>query len=156
MPVLIAATEAIADPMFTWSSLAVPAGGICSSWSMIHSQSSWVSKTVSALFPGERTRPIGRAMGLIGHNLAGHRPARSYMDLNGYILPLSSPSTRNASGDLAGQPHHVNAGFERETSTVSAGGRPKWGYQMYPTTSRAAAAAQVLAYDVTSGRESQS
>jgi hypothetical protein len=50
--------------------------------------------------------------------------------------------------EIGWNPHHVNEGFDRETSTVSVCGTAKWGYQMYPTASEPERIAQVLAYDV--------
>ena len=149
MPVLIAATEAIADPMFNLEQLGSTGG-----WNMFFVVNGPLAKQlgiengVGLVSRGANTA-IGRAMGLIRHNLAGHRPGEIYMGTFGYILPPVFAEHEERLQEIGWQPHHVNAGFDRETSTVSAGGTAKWGYQMYPTTSEPQRLAQVLAYDVT-------
>jgi hypothetical protein len=148
MPVLIAATEAIADPTFNLEQLGSTGG-----WNMFFvvngplAEQMGIEKGVGLVSRGANTA-IGRAMGLIRHNLAGHRPGEIYMGTFGYILPPVFAEHEECLHEIGWHPHHVNAGFDRGTSTVSAGGTAKWGYQMYPTTSEPERLAQVLAYDV--------
>lgn len=148
MPVLIAATEAIADPLYNLEQLGSTGG-----WNMFFVVNGPLAKLVGVengvgLASRGANTAIGRAMGLIRHNLAGHRPGEVYMGTFGYILPPVFAENEAWLHGIGWTPHHVAEGFDGESSTVSAGGTAKWGYQMYPTTSEPERLAQVLAYDV--------
>jgi hypothetical protein len=148
MPVLIAAAEAIGDPMYNLEQLGSTGG-----WNMFFVVNGPLAKRlgiengVGLVSRGANTA-IGRAMGLIRHNLGGHRPGEVYMGTFGYILPPVFAENEEMLQEIGWNPHHVNEGFDRETSTVSVCGTAKWGYQMYPTASEPERIAQVLAYDV--------
>jgi len=148
MPVLIAATKAIGDPTYNLEQLGSTGG-----WNMFFVVNGPLAKQlgiengVGLVSRGTNTA-IGRAMGLIRHNLAGHRPGEVYMGTFGYILPPVFAENEEWLREIGWQPHHVVEGFDQKTSAVSAGGTARWGYQMYPTTSEPERLAQVLAYDV--------
>jgi len=148
MPVLIAATEAIGDPSYNLEQLGSTGG-----WNMFFVVNGPLAKRlgiengVGVVSRGANTA-IGRAMGLIRHNLAGHRPGEVYMGTFGYILPPVFAENEEWLREIGWKPHHVSEGFDSGTSTVSVGGTARWGYQMYPTTSEPERLAQVLAYDV--------
>ena len=148
MPVLIAATEAIGDPVYNLEQLGSTGG-----WNMFFVVSGPLAKRlgiehgVGLVSRGANTA-LGRAMGLIRHNLAGHRPGEVYMGTFGYILPPVFAENEELLRAIGWKPYHVTEGFDGGTSTVSVGGTAKWGYQMYPTTSEPERIAQVLAYDV--------
>lgn len=149
MPVLIAAVEAIGDPDYNLEQLGSTGG-----WNMIFVVNGPIAKQlgiesgVGLVSRGANT-VIGRAMGLIRHNLAGHRPGEVYMGTFGYILPPVFAENEDILREIGWKPHQVEAGFDIGTSTVAACGTGKWGYQMYPTAeSEPERLAQVLAYDV--------
>jgi hypothetical protein len=148
MPVLIAATEAIGDPNYNLEQLGSTGG-----WNMFFVVNGPLAKRlglengVGLVSRGANT-VIGRAMGLIRHNLAGHRPGEVYMGTFGYILPPVFAENEEWLQEIGWTPYHVSEGFDRGTSAVSVGGTARWGYQMYPTTSEPEHLAQVLAYDV--------
>jgi len=148
MPVLIAATEAIGDPSYNLEQLGSTGG-----WNMFFVVNGPLAKRlgiengVGLVSRGANTA-IGRAMGLIRHNLAGHRPGEVYMGTFGYILPPVFAENDGWLQEIGWKPYHVSEGFDSGTSTVSVGGTARWGYQMYPTTSEPERLAQVLAYDV--------
>lgn len=148
MPVLIAATEAIGDPIYNLEQLGSTGG-----WNMFFVVNGPLAKRlgiengVGLVSRGANT-VIGRAMGLIRHNLAGHRPGEVYMGTFGYILPPVFAENEELLQEIGWKPYHMHEGFDRGVSTVSVCGTAKWGYQMYPTASEPERIAQVLAYDV--------
>ena len=149
MPLLIAAVEAIGDPDYNLEQLGSTGG-----WNMIFVVNGPIGKQlgvengVGLVSRGANT-VIGRAMGLIRHNLAGHRPGEVYMGTFGYILPPVFAENEDVIREIGWKPHNVEAGFDSNTSTVAACGTGKWGYQMYPTAeSEPERLAQVIAYDV--------
>jgi len=148
MPVLIAAVEAIGDPLYNLEQLGSTGG-----WNMFFVVNGPLAKRlgiqngVGLVSRGANT-VIGRAMGLIRHNLAGHRPGEVYMGTFGYILPPVFAENEELLYEIGWKPYHVDQGFDRDTSTVSVCGTAKWGYQMYPTSPEPECLAQLLAYDV--------
>ncbi|NWF53696.1 MAG: hypothetical protein HXY45_02755 [Syntrophaceae bacterium] len=148
MPVLVAAVEAIGDPMYNLEQLGSTGG-----WNMFFVVNGPLAKQLGiesgvGLVSRGANMAIGRAMGLIRHNLGGQRPGEVYMGSFGYILPPVFAENEDLLQEMGWNPHHANAGFDRDTSTVSACGTANWGYQMYPTSSEPERIAQVLAYDV--------
>jgi len=148
MPVLIAAVEAMGEPLYNLEQLGSTGG-----WNLFFVVNGPIAKRlgiqngVGLVSRGANT-VIGRAMGLIRHNLAGHRPGEVYMGTFGYILPPVFAENEESLYEIGWKPHHVDEGFNADASTVSVGGTAKWGYQMYPTTSDPERLAQLLAYDV--------
>ena len=148
MPVLVAAVEAMGEPFYNLEQLGSTGG-----WNMFFVVNGPIAKRlgiqngVGLVSRGANT-VIGRAMGLIRHNLAGHRPGEVYMGTFGYILPPVFAENEESLYEIGWKPFHVDEGFDADASTVSVGGTAKWGYQMYPTTSEPERLAQLLAYDV--------
>ena len=148
MPVLVAAVEAIGDPSYNLEQLGSTGG-----WNMCFvingpaAKRLGIENGVGLVSRGANT-VIGRAMGLIRHNLGGHRPGEVYMGTFGYILPPVFAENEEALEAIGWTPHHVNAGFDPAASAVSVCGTAKWGYQMYPTSSEPEEIAKLLAYDV--------
>jgi len=148
MPVLIAAVEAMAEPIYNLEQLGSTGG-----WNMFFVVNGPIAKRLGiqngiGLVSRGANPVIGRAMGLIRHNLAGHRPGEVYMGTFGYILPPVFAEVEELLFEIGWKPYHVDEGFDKNTSTVSVCGTAKWGYQMYPTTSEPEHLAQLLAYDV--------
>lgn len=148
LPVLIAATEAIGDPSYNLEQLGSTGG-----WNMffvVHGPAAralGIEQGVGLVSRGANP-VIGRALGLIRHNLGGQRPGEVYMGTFGYILPPVFAENEDALREIGWAPHHVNAGLDPGASAVSVGGTANWGYQMYPTTSEPEEIARLLAYDV--------
>lgn len=150
MPVLIAAVEAIADNTYnlnnigsTWGVLpfllvngpAVKALGI----------------EYGAQLVNKGANPaLGRALGLIIKNIAGYKLARNYMGTFGYPMNFVLAENEDAS---PWAPYHVEHGFEKSDSTVTAGGTVTWGWPpaIYGTEQKTAAQAalEFLSLEVT-------
>lgn len=148
MPVLIAGVEAIGEPIYNLEQLGSTGG-----WNMFFVVNGPIAKRLGiqhgiGLVSRGANTVIGRAMGLIRHNLAGHRPGEVYMGTFGYILPPVFAENEELLYEIGWKPYHVDEGFDLGTSTVSVCGTAKWGYQMYPTASEPERLAQLLAYDV--------
>jgi hypothetical protein len=62
-------------------------------------------------------------------NIADFRPGDQYMGTFGYILPFVLAEDEERS---PWEPFHVEHGFDRKTSTVTAGGTMNWGFQGFP------------------------
>ncbi|MCW5603816.1 MAG: hypothetical protein KIT18_04635 [Burkholderiales bacterium] len=71
---------------------------------------------------------IGRAISLIIRNIAGFRPGASYMGTFGYPLGVALAEHE----DSPWEPFHVEAGFGRDTSTVTVGVTNNWGASPSP------------------------
>jgi hypothetical protein len=147
MPVLIAAVEAMGEPHYNLEQLGSTGG-----WNMFFVVNGPIAKQLGiengvGLVSRGANPVIGRAMGLIRHNLAGHRPGEVYMGTFGYILPPVFAENEQLLYEMGWKPYHADKGFDPNVSTVSVGGTANWGYQMYPTTSEPERLAQLLAYD---------
>ena len=138
MPLLIAAVEAIADNNYnlnnigtTWGVLpfllvngpAVKKLGIANGGQLI-------SKGANPA--------IGRALGLIVKNIAGYRLGRNYMGTFGY--PMNFVVAENED-ECPWEPYHVEHGFKKEDSTVTACATVTWGWPpaIYGTPDKTAA-----------------
>lgn len=66
---------------------------------------------------------LGRAIGLIVRNVAGFRPAASYMGTFGYPLAVALAEPR----DSPWPPFHVGQGYARDANTVTVGVTNNWG-----------------------------
>lgn len=93
---------------------------------------------------------IGRAVGLIVRNIGGYRPGRNYMGTFGY--PLAFAIAENEE-ETPWEPFHVEQGFDRSTSTVTACATVTWGWppSPYSTTDKTAAQStlELLSLEVT-------
>ena len=150
MPLLIAAVEAIADNAYnlnnigsTWGVLpfllingpAVEKMGIASGEQLI-------SRGANPA--------IGRALGLIIRNIAGYKLGRNYMGTFGYPLCFTLAENEKES---PWEPYHVEHGFAKDDSTVTAGGTVTWGWPpaIYGTPDKTAAqsALEMLSVELT-------
>jgi hypothetical protein len=93
---------------------------------------------------------LGRALGLIIKNIAGYQPGDNYMGTFGYPLCFALAENEAAS---PWEPFHVEHGFDRNTSTVTAGATVTWGWppSPYETSDKTAAqsALEFLCVDIT-------
>ena len=150
MPVLIAAVEAIADNTYnlnnigsTWGVLPfVLVNGPAAHKLGIENGAQLVNKGANPA--------LGRALGLIVKNIAGYKLSRNYMGTFGY--PLSFVLAENEK-ESPWEPYHVEHGFDRSESTVTACGTVTWGWPpaIYGTKNKPAAQAalEMLAIEVT-------
>jgi hypothetical protein len=130
MPLLIAAVQAIADPNYDLEQIGTTAGlnpfliinGPIVTQLGIEHDTGLVSRGSNPA--------IGRALGLIIRNLADFRPGEQYMGTFGYIMPFVVAEDEEGS---PWEPFHVDSGFDRNASTVTAGGTFNWGFQAFPS-----------------------
>jgi hypothetical protein len=124
MPLLIAATEALADEQFNVNNIGSTSGilpflfvnGPVVRQLGIECEGQLVSRGPNPA--------LGRALGLIVRNIAGYRPGRNYMGSFGYPLVFALAENEAAS---PWDPYHVARGFDRDTSTVTLGVTNNWG-----------------------------
>jgi hypothetical protein len=140
MPVLIAAVEAIADNNYnlnnigsTWGVLPfLLVNGPAAAKLGIENGAQLVNKGGNPA--------IGRALGLIIRNIAGYKLSRNYMGTFGY--PMNFVVAENEA-ECPWEPYHVEHGFDRSDSTVTACGTVTWGWPpaIYGTGEKSAAQA---------------
>lgn len=130
MPILIAAVEAIADPHYDLEQIGTTAG--LNPFLIINGpiiKQLGIEYGVGLVSRGPNPA-IGRALGLIVRNIAGFRPGEQHMGTFGYIIPFVVAEDEEGS---PWEPFHVSHGFEKEKSTVTAGGTFNWGFQAFPS-----------------------
>jgi len=150
MPVVIAAVEAIADNAYnlnnigsTWGVLPfLLVNGPAAKKLNIESGAQLVNKGANPA--------LGRALGLIIRNIAGYKLSRNYMGTLGY--PMNFVVAENEA-ECPWEPYHVEHGFDRNDSTVTACGTVTWGWPpaIYGTEEKSAAQAalEFLSLEVT-------
>jgi hypothetical protein len=150
MPVLIAAVQAIADNEYNLNNIGSTWGvqpfllvnGPLAATLGIENGAQLVNRGANP--------SIGRALALIIKNIAGYQYGSSYMGTFGY--PLNVVLAENEA-ENPWQPYHVEHGFKRGDSTVTACGTVTWGWPpaIYgtPRKSAAQAALQFLALECT-------
>jgi hypothetical protein len=150
MPLLIAAVEAIEDNAYnlnnigsTWGVLPfLLINGPAREKMGIESGGQLISKGANPA--------IGRALGLIIKNIAGYKLGRNYMGTFGY--PLCFTLAENEK-ECPWEPYHVEHGFAKDDSTVTAGGTVTWGWPpaIYGTPDKTAAqsALEFLSVEIT-------
>ena len=130
MPILIAAVEAIADPDYDLEQIGTTYG--LNPFLLINGpiiKQLGIEHGVGLISRGPNPA-IGRALGMIIRNIAGFRPGEQRMGTFGYILPFVLAEDEEGS---PWGPFHVGRGFDRNTSTVTAGGTVNWGGQVFPS-----------------------
>ena len=150
MPVLIAAVEALADNRYnlnnigsTWGVLPfLLINGPAMKQLGIENGAQLVNKGANP--------SLGRALGLIIKNIAGYKFSRNYMGTFGY--PMNFVIAENEA-ENPWEPFHVEHGFNRNDSTVTACGTVTWGWApaIYGTEEKNAAqsALEFLSFEVT-------
>ncbi|MBI2909497.1 MAG: hypothetical protein HYX92_17770 [Chloroflexi bacterium] len=132
MPLLIAAVEAIEDPEFSLINLG--STGCKTPWLLVNGP---IVKQLGIEYGiGLRSRgpnpAIGRALGLILNNIAGFRAGETLMGTWGYYLPFVLAEDEDACDAIGWEPYHVEHGFSRGASTVTARATVYWGGQGTP------------------------
>jgi len=140
MPVLIAAVEAIADNAYNLNNIG-------STWGVLPfllvngpaAQQLGIENGAQLVNKGANPA-IGRALGLIIRNIAGYQLSRNYMGTFGY--PMNFVVAENEA-ECPWEPYHVEHGFDRGDSTVTACGTVTWGWPpaIYGTEEKSAAQA---------------
>ncbi len=138
MPLLIAAVEAIADNTYnlnnigtTWGALPfLLVNGPGAERLGIENGGQLINKGANPA--------IGRALGLIIRNIAGYKLGRNYMGTFGY--PMNFVIAENESA-TPWEPYHLEHGFQKEDTTVTACGTVTWGWPpaIYGTADKTAA-----------------
>lgn len=138
MPLLIAAVEAIADNNYNLNNIGTTWGllpyllvnGPVIKKLGIENGGQLISKGANP--------SIGRALGLIIKNIAGYKLGKNYMGTFGY--PMSFTLAENEA-ESPWEPYHVEHGFEKEDSTVTACATVTWGWPpaIYGTSDKTAA-----------------
>jgi hypothetical protein len=125
MPLLIAAVEAIADNNYNLNNIGTTWGVLpflLINGPAIHKMG---IEHGGQLISKGANPAIGRALGLIIKNIAGYKLGRNYMGTFGY--PMSFTLAENEE-ECPWEPYHVEHGFEKEDSTVTACGTVTWGW----------------------------
>jgi hypothetical protein len=129
MPILIAAVEAIGDEKYNLANIGTT--GTLVPFLIINGP---IIKQLEIESGGQlisrgANPAIGRAFALIIRNIAGYRPGISYMGTFGYQMPFVLAENEEES---PWEPFHVEHGFDKNRSTVTAGGTMIWGYPPAP------------------------
>ena len=138
MPLLIAAVEAIADNTYNLANIGTTWGvfpfllvnGPAIKKMGLENGGQLISKGANPA--------IGRALGLIVKNIAGYKLGRNYMGTFGY--PMNFALAENEA-ENPWEPYHVEHGFEKADSTVTACATVTWGWPpaIYGTPDKTAA-----------------
>ncbi len=136
MPLLIAYVKAIGDPvkgpgMFfgsthSWIPYIWVNGPLARQLDIDHGQG-----LVSYL----TNRIIGRAIGLIVRNLSGFRIKETAMGTFGYTVPWVLAEDEESLRKIGWDPYHVEKGFDKNVSTVTASSATLWGQNNIPALS---------------------
>lgn len=150
MPLLVAAVEALTDNAYnlnnigsTWGVLPfLLVNGPAIEKMGIESGAHLISRGANPA--------LGRALGLIIRNIAGYRLGRNYMGTFGYPLCFTLAENERES---PWEPYHVEHGFAKEDSAVTAGATVTWGWPpaIYGTPDKTAAqsALEFLSIEIT-------
>ena len=128
MPVLIAAVEAIGDPKYCLKNIGHTGGqrpyllinGPVAKQLNLYSGAGLITPgacTPGVSIPTNPNTTIGRALFLIVRNIAGFKPGVSEMGAFGLPLPFVLVEDED---EDPWEPYHVEHGFDRDTSTVTA------------------------------------
>ena len=150
MPILMALVEAIADEHYNLNNIGTTWGVL--PYLLINGpivRQLGIANAGQLISQGPNPA-LGRALGLIIKNIAGYQPGENYMGTFGY--PLCFALAENEV-DSPWEPFHVEHGFDRNTSTVTAGATVTWGWppSPYDTSDKTAAqsALEFLCVDLT-------
>ncbi len=138
MPLLIAAVEAIADNTYNLNNIGTTWGvfpfllvnGPAARLMGVENGGQLVNKGANPA--------LGRALGLMIRNIAGYKHGRNYMGTFGY--PMNFVICENEH-ETPWEPYHVEHGFHKDDTTVTACGSVTWGWPpaIYGTADQTAA-----------------
>jgi hypothetical protein len=152
MPVLIAAVQALGDPRFRLPMT----GGSTHSFVHFYVVNGPLARQLQidhgqGLIAHPTNQVIGRAMSLIERNVAGYRIKETQMGSFGKTQSWVLAEDEEALAKIGWNPHHVERGFSKDVSTVTAASSTVWGQNLIPASSDPEAVMQLLAYGVTHG-----
>jgi hypothetical protein len=152
MPVLIAAVKAMGDPTFRLSQT----GGSTHSFVHFYIVSGPLARQLQidygqGLIAHSTNQVIGRALGLIERNIAGYRIKETQMGSFGKTQSWVLAEDEEALEKIGWKPYHVEKGFSKDVSTVSAASSTLWGQNLVPASSDPKILMQLIAYGVTHG-----
>jgi len=138
MPLLITAVEAIADNNYNLNNIGTTWGvfpfllvnGPAARLMGVQNGGQLVNKGANPA--------LGRALGLMIRNIAGYKHGRNYMGTFGY--PMNFVICENEH-ETPWEPYHVEHGFHKDDTTVTACGSVTWGWPpaIYGTADQTAA-----------------
>ena len=139
MPILIAGVQAIAEEHYNLNNIGTTWGVV--PYLLVNGP---IVKKLGISFAGQLISrgpnpAIGRALGLIVRNIAGYRPGKNYMGTFGYPLAFALAENED---ETPWEPFHVEHGFKKEQSTVTAGASITWGWPPSPYSRKDKSAAQ--------------
>lgn len=129
MPILIAAVEAAAEPDFQLMSFGTT--GMIVPWLLVNGpiiKQLGIEYGVGLASRGPNPA-IGRGFGFVIRNIAGFRPAETYMATWGYFPPFVFAEDEDACDKMGWKPYHVEHGFAKGASTVTVRSTGSWGPQ---------------------------
>jgi hypothetical protein len=139
MPIMIAGVQAIAEEHYNLNNIGTTWGVV--PYLLVNGP---IVKKLGISFAGQLISKgpnpaIGRGLGLIVRNIAGYRPGKNYMGTFGY--PLAFALAENEE-QTPWEPFHVEHGFKKDQSTVTAGASITWGWPPSPYSREDKSAAQ--------------
>lgn len=149
IPLLIAAVQAMADPAFRYTNHGASTHGFTNFF--------WVNGPLArqlgidhgqGLIAHPVNSVLGRTMSLIERNIAGLRIKESQMGSFGKPMSWFLAEDERAMQALGWEPHHVEKGFARNASVISAGNSTVWGRNLVPSTADPKLLMQIMAYGI--------
>ena len=146
MPILIALVKAIGDPGFSLANLGSTSGVNAFTWlngPLVRQLDIGYGQGLTFYPPN---RVIGATLGLVLRNLAPFKVRENYMGSFGYMQPSVFAEDEQGS---PWEPYHVEKGFGKNVSTVTAFSSNVWGGQGFPYGTDANVIMQCMAYELT-------
>ncbi len=140
MPLLVAAAEAVGEEHYNLNNIGTTWGVF--PYLLVNGP---IVKQLDIAYKGQLickgpNPALGRALGLMVRNIGGYRPGRNYMGTFGYPLVFAIAENEE---ENPWEPFHVEHGFDRNTSTVTAAATINWGWSPSPYSTSDRSAAQV-------------
>ncbi len=148
MPLLVALTKAMANPMFrrtlasthAWSPYCWVNGPVTRQLGLDHGQ---------GLISEPENASLGRFLNLAMLNLAGYYVKQDRMGTFGYLMPWCIAEDEAACVEIGWQPFHVRQGYALNDNTVAMSSALQWGNNMAPATTDGQRIAELMAWDIT-------
>lgn len=148
MPLLIALTKAMADPLFRRTL------GSTHAWTPY----CWINGPVARQLGFDNGQGqiniqpnilIGRFMNMAMINLAGYYVKQNRMGTFGYLMPWCMTENEDACLRIGWNPYHVRQGYGINENTITAASALQWGNNMAPATTDGEKIMQLMAWDIT-------
>ena len=92
---------------------------------------------------------LGRFLNLAMSNLGGYRIKENRMGTFGYLMPWCLVEDEAAALKIGWKPWHVQQGYSRDDSTLTAASAINWGNNLVPATSNGEKIKDMIAWDAT-------